>query len=168
MHEIIEETGDNDVDGAAGHAHDEVSIRTLRESDLDAIVDIDDSIMKRRRTEYFRDKVTSALRDSRIHLSLVAEIGQRTVGFLMARVHYGEFGRPEPTAVVDSIGVHAEFTGQNVGGKLMSEFIRHARLLDIERIRTEVAWDDIVLVGFLSHFGFGPSGRLVLEKPLGE
>ena len=38
MHEIIEETGDNDVDGAAGHAHDDVIIRTLREEDLEKAV----------------------------------------------------------------------------------------------------------------------------------
>ena len=160
------EVNDNDTDGASGHVHDHVVVRTLREDDLAALVDMDATIMRRRRQEYFRDKVTSALRDSRIHLSLVAEVDGKVAGFLMAKVHYGEFGRPEPTAVIDSIGVHAELHGRHVGGKLMEEFIRHARLLDIEKIRTEVAWDDTALLGFLAHFGYGPSGRLVLEKAL--
>ena len=147
-------------------ARNPVVIRQLDEADLGAIVAIDASVMKRSRVEYFRDKIHAALRESRIHLSLIAELDGNVVGFLMARIHYGEFGRPEPTAVFDSIGVHADFQGRRVGSTLMAEFVRHAKLLDIERVRTEVAWNDVALIRFLDHVGFGPSNRLVLEKPL--
>lgn len=148
--------------------HNPVVIRKLTEADLAAIVAIDASVMKRSRSEYYRDKVTSALRDSRIHLSLVAELDGRVAGFLMARVNYGEFGRPEPTAVIDSLGVHLELQSRRVGTTLMEEFIRHAEVLDIEYIRTEVAWNDVSLLHLLDKFSYGPSGRLVLERALGD
>lgn len=143
-----------------------VVVRTLREEDLPAIVDIDASLMGRPRREYFRDKVHSALRDSRIHLSFVAELDGRLAGFLMSRLHYGEFGQAEPVVVLDSIGVHRDFRHRQVGRTLMIEFLRHARILHIDRVRTEVAWNELELLRFLDRFGFGPSSRLVLERPL--
>lgn len=143
-----------------------VTVRVLREADLAAIVEIDASVMGRKRTEYYRDKLALALRESRIHLSFVAELKGKVVGFLMTRIYYGEFGRPEPTAVIDAIGVHGEFRGKNVGRTLMDEFINHAKALDVERIRTEVAWNDTALLRFLDHFGYVPGGRIVLERAL--
>lgn len=148
------------------HTHNPVIIRRLEEADLPAIVAIDASEMKRERKEYYRDKVQAAVRDSRIHLSLIAELDKQVVGFLMARMHYGEFGRPEPTAVVDSIGVHREFRGHRVGRTLMDQFLTHLRALNVECVRTEVGWNHLELIQFLDRFGYRPSERLVLELKL--
>lgn len=145
---------------------DDVLVRTLNEKDLESIVGIDAAAMGRRRHEYYRDKVTSALRDSRMRMSLVAELDGVVVGFLMAQLHYGEFGRPEPTAVLDSIGVHPEWREHRVGKALMRQFAMNAKALGVEVVRTEVSWDDFSLLAFLRREGFAPGHRLVLERKL--
>lgn len=145
---------------------DDVLVRTLNEKDLESIVGIDAAAMGRRRHEYYRDKVTAALRDSRMRMSLVAELDGVVVGFLMAQLHYGEFGRPEPTAVLDSIGVHPEWREHHVGKALMRQFAMNAKALGVEVVRTEVSWDDFSLLAFLRREGFAPGQRLVLERKL--
>jgi ribosomal protein S18 acetylase RimI-like enzyme len=153
---------------------DDVLVRTLEEKDLEAIVRIDAAAVGRRRQEYYQDRVKAALSDSRIHTSLVAELappGQETtavVGFLMSTNYYGEFGRPEPTAVIEALGVLPELRGQHVGEALMRQFVMNARALRVDRIRTEVAWNDHGLLRFFDKNGFTPSSRLVLERTLEE
>ncbi|MBI2395851.1 MAG: GNAT family N-acetyltransferase [Deltaproteobacteria bacterium] len=145
---------------------DDVLVRTMSEKDLEAIVRIDAVAMGRRRLEFYRDKIAGALRDSRVRMSLVAELDAMVVGFLMAQQHYGEFGRPEPTAVLEAIGVHPDWRSHKVGKALMRQFAMNARGLGVERIRTEVAWNDFGLLGFLEHEGFTPGARVVLERVL--
>lgn len=140
-----------------------IVVRNLREDDLEPIVRIDASTMGRRRVEYYKAKIGAALQESRPRVSMVAEADGMVAGFLMATMQYGEFGRPEPTAVIDSIGVHQEMRHRGIGDALMRQFIQHARALAVERIRSEVAWTDFPLLGFLGHWGFNPGGRLVLE-----
>jgi len=145
---------------------DDVVVRTLNEKDLEPIVRIDSVAMGRTRHEYYRDKIAAALRDSRVRMSLVAELDGAVVGFLMAQLHYGEFGRPEPTAVLDSIGVHPEWREHHVGKALMRQFVMNAKALGVERVRTEVSWDDFALLAFLRREGFAPGSRLVVERAL--
>lgn len=158
---------DTEVDPfEAEHEHPPIEIRNLTEADLDAIVRIDASLMGRPRHEYYRDRVRAALRDSRIRMSLIAEYEGKVAGFLMATMYYGEFGRPEPTAVIDSLGVDALYRGKHVGKTLMGQFLTHARALGVERVRTEVAWNDFDLMRFLHGCGYAPGNRLVLELGL--
>jgi len=147
---------------------DDVLVRTLEGKDLEAIVRIDAAAVGRRRQEYYQDRVKAALSDSRIHTSLVAELDGAVVGFLMSTNYYGEFGRPEPTAVIEALGVLPELRGQHVGEALMRQFVMNARALRVDRIRTEVAWNDHGLLRFFDKSGFAPSSRLVLERELNE
>ena len=48
-----------------------------------------------------------AFADTGIAVSLVAELDDHVVGFLLARVYYGEFGVVEPAAVLDVLGVRS-------------------------------------------------------------
>jgi len=147
---------------------DDVLVRTLEEKDLEAIVRIDAAAVGRRRLEYYQDRVRAALGDSRIHTSLVAELDGAVVGFLMSTNYYGEFGRPEPTAVIDSLGVVPELRGRHVGEALMRQFLMNARALRVEHVRTEVSWNDFDLLRFFDRSGFTPSSRLVLERELND
>jgi ribosomal protein S18 acetylase RimI-like enzyme len=143
---------------------DDVAVRSLAEGDLDSIVRIDANAVGRARRDYYRDRVTAALRDSRIRASLVAEVDGLVVGFLMATMHYGEFGRPEPAAVIDAIGVDPAFRGRKVAKALLRQFLMNAAALGVERVQTEVRWDDVDLVGFFSSQAFRPAGFVVLER----
>jgi ribosomal protein S18 acetylase RimI-like enzyme len=143
---------------------DAIAVRALAETDLDDIVRIDQHLMGRPRREYYRDKIGAALRNSRLHMSLVAELDGMTVGFLMASMHYGEFGQVEPTAVLEAIGVHPEFRSRHIGSALMRQFLMNGKALGVERVRTEVEWSDTRLLEFLHRKGFSPAGRIVLER----
>jgi len=81
-------------------------------------------------------------------------------------LHYGEFGQPEPLAVLDTVLVDREFARQGIATALMVQLVKNLRALRIERLRTEVASDDHELVTFFKRKGFAPVPRLVLEADL--
>jgi ribosomal protein S18 acetylase RimI-like enzyme len=156
-----------------GVATDEaVIVRNLRPDDAPAVVGIDARLMGRRRDEFFKLKLGQAFSDTGIAVSLAAERDGRVVGFLLARVYYGEFGMTEKTAVLDVIGVHPDFQHQQVGTALIDQLRTNLRGLGIKVLQTEVGWDNAALLGFLHREGFTLASRLCLdldlEKELGD
>ena len=145
-------------------ARDKIPVRAMKESDLPGIVAIDRRITGRNRSDYFKDRLAEALFESGVRVSLLAERDGLPVGFIMARVDLGEFGRFEPTAVLDTIGVDPECRGQGVGRALLSQLLVNLSTLRIERVRTEVDWRDRELLGFLDHCGFLPSQELCFDR----
>lgn len=139
-------------------------IRTLNASDLRRLVDIDEKITGRSRTEWYRGRLERALGESDVRISLAAELDGILVGALMGSVHYGEFGQPEPVAVLDTILVDPAFGGRGVGRDLLDQLVKNLGALRIERLRTEIGWGEQSLLGFLAHEGFEPVPRLVLER----
>ena len=103
---------------------------------------------------------------SGVRISLVAEQDGLVVGFVMARVDYGEFGCTETEAVMDTIGVDPAFAGRGVGRALLSQLLHNLNSLRVERVRTEVAWNAFEFNRFLAALGFRPSQRLVLKLPV--
>jgi len=95
-------------------ARDRIPVRAMKEVDLRALVDIDKAITGYDRAAYFERKLEEALYESDLRVSLVAELDCNPVGFIMARVDFGEFGRVEPTAVLDTIGVSLEYRNRGV------------------------------------------------------
>ena len=66
-------------------------------------------------------------------ITLVAEMEGRAVGFVMARVDFGEFGLVEPTAVIDTLGVHIDYRNQGIGRALLSQLLVNLMTLRVER-----------------------------------
>ena len=145
---------------------DDVLVRLLREGDLDAIIRVDRASMGRPRQEYFRSKLDQALSAGQVQSSLVAEIDGHVVGFVLATIYYGEFGRAEPVAVVESLGVDPDYRGQHVGQALMRQLVMNLRGLRVERIETQVTWKQTDVLEFLSAQGFKPAPRICLEMEL--
>ncbi len=148
-------------------ARDRIPVRTMLESDLRAIVAIDRRITGRDRSAYFESKVAEALHQSDVRVSLIAERDGGPVGFIMARVDFGEFGRVEPTAVLDTIGVDPDHRDSGVGRALLSQLLINLMTLRVEQIRTELGWRERDLLGFLDHCGFHPSQELCFEYDIG-
>ncbi len=147
-------------------ARDRLPVRTMREDDLRALVAIDRRITGRDRSAYFKRKLVEALHQSDVRVSLVAERDGGPVGFIMARVDFGEFGQVEPTAVMDTIGVDPDYRDQGIGRALLSQLLINLMTLRVEQIRTEIDWRDRDLLGFLDHCGFHPSQQLCFECAL--
>ncbi len=144
-------------------ATDRIVVRGLRPEDLAPVIAIDAKIIGRKREEYFKIKLQQNLQETGIKVSLAAEMDGSFCGFLLARVFYGEFGLPEPTAVLDTIGVHPGFRGQGVGAALLRQLRLNLTGLGVRTLQTEVRWDDPRLLTFFQHEGFRPAERFCLD-----
>jgi GNAT superfamily N-acetyltransferase len=143
-----------------------VAVRNLAPGDLEAVVRIDTRLAGRSRREFFARKIVEATRESGIRISLLAELDGCVAGFLLGRLYYGEFGLPEPTAIVDAVGVDPDFRGRGVGDALVKQLDQNMRAIGIESIQTQVEWTQSELLGFLRAEGFHPIPTLTLEKRL--
>lgn len=147
-------------------ARDNADVGGMDPADLADIVRIDRSITGRDRHEYMRHKLSEAMHDSAIRVSLTARLDGIIVGFLMARVDLGDFGRTEPVAVIDTIGVDSGYARRRVGHALLSQLFVNLGALRVERVETVVAPHDFALLGFLYSVGFAPSQRLPFVRRL--
>src|SRR5450756_1305046 len=127
---------------------DAVLVRTMRESDLPSIVAIDAAASGRRRPSYFELMLQRAITQAGLQISLVAEVDNRVVGFVIGSLYYGEYGVVEPSASIDAISVDPRVRGKNVGKALMRQLRLNLGALQITALRTEVSWDDFGLLGF--------------------
>ena len=156
----------NTGNDAEALARDSADVRTLRREDLDDIVRIDQAFTGRRRQDYIGELVEEALSDSAVRVSLVARLDGITAGFVMARTDFGDFGRAEPVAILDTLGVTPAFARCGLGHALLSQLFVNLQGLRVERVETAVARDNFGLLGFLYKVGFAPSERLGFVKHL--
>lgn len=147
-------------------ARDRAELRSMTADDLPAIVRIDHALTGRDRTDYMRAQLAEALDDSAIRVSLVARLDDTVVGYLMARTDLGDYGRTEPVAVIDTIGVDPDYAHRGVGHALLSQLFVNLGALRIERVETIAAPRDLALLGFLYGCGFVPSQRLAFARQL--
>ena len=143
-----------------------IVVRGLRPEDFDAVVRLDAKNSGRRREEFFKVKLQQNLQETGVKVSLAAELDGAFVGFLLARVYYGEFGTAEPVALLDTIDVHPDFAGVGIGRALNDQLVVNLQGLGVNTLRTEVGWDQPELIAFFNHTGFEPAPRLCLDLDL--
>jgi ribosomal protein S18 acetylase RimI-like enzyme len=166
-------TSEVDYSSSAGNdfealARDKVDVRTLKADDIDDIIRIDQRVTGRRRENYMQELVEEAMNDSDVRVSLVARVDGIAVGFVMARTDFGDFGRAEPVAILDTIGVDPDFSHRGVGHGLLSQLFVNLEGLRVERVETIVARENFGLLGFLYDIGFEPSRRLAFAKQVAK
>jgi len=147
-------------------ARDTAEIRSLAASDLEDVVRIDRRLTGRDRSAYIGHKFDDALKESAIRLSLVARRQGAAAGYLMASADYGNFGRAEPVAVLDTIGVDPNFARSGVAKAMLSQLFVNLGALRIERVETVLGRENYGLLGFFYKMGFVPSQSLAFVKPL--
>jgi GNAT superfamily N-acetyltransferase len=141
-------------------ARDTADVRAMTPADLSDIARIDRDLTGRDRSAYLQAKLAEAVDDASLRVSLTARRDGASVGFLMARVDRGDFGRTEPVAVIDTLGVAPAHARRGVGRALLSQLFANLGALRVERVETLVASRDLGLLGFLFAAGFAPSQRL--------
>jgi GNAT superfamily N-acetyltransferase len=146
---------------------DRADVHSMQPSDLHDVVRIDRERTGRERAAYMASKLDETLADSAIRVSLTARLDGIVAGYLTARTDLGDFGRVEPVAVIDTIGVDPAFAHRGVGRALMSQLLLNLLALRIERVETVVAPRDFGLLGFLYSAGFAPSQKLAFVYRLG-
>lgn len=162
-----------EVDFGARQANDferlaleQPEVRAMTQDDLREIVRIDRAITGRDRGDYIAARLAEAMDDSAIRVSLAARLNGAIVGYVMARADLGDFGRAEPVAVVDTIGVSPDSSKRKVGQALLTQLFANLAALRIERLETIVAASDLALLGFFQNRGFQPSQRLSFVRRL--
>jgi GNAT superfamily N-acetyltransferase len=145
--------------------HEKFEVRVMKQDDLQAIICIDARVTGNERVEYYEAKISSLLdHQGQIGTSLVAENDGRVIGFIMGKIYMGEFGIPESTASLDTVGLDPEFAGNGIGSLLLDEFIRNVKAAGVTSIQTMVVWSDIHLLRFFNKNGFVPSQTINLER----
>ena len=148
-------------------ARDKFDVRVLKPADLDDIVRIDQKVAGRPREDYIRELVDEAMSDSTVRVSLVARVEGIPVGFVMARADFGDYGRVEQVAVLDTIGVDPDYRHRGVGHALLSQLFANLQALGVERVETAVARENFALLGFFYELSFQQSQRLSFDKKVG-
>jgi predicted N-acetyltransferase YhbS len=142
-------------------------MRVLKKADLSAIVAIDEMTSGSNRRQYYERKIETITDPERsINSSLVAEVDGKVVGFVMGDVYFGEFGIPETTATIDTLGVDPRVQNKGIASELLDQFLMNMKAAGVNKIYTLVNWDDFALERFFSHHKFVPSKRINLEYQL--
>ena len=145
-----------------------INIRLMKPEDFDALVGIDEKVLKAPRPEYYEMKFEK-LFNSRDYLptSLVAEDEKGTVvGFVMGELYMGEYGIFREEATLDTIGVDPDHQHKGIGKLLIEEFMDHLKRLGVQKLNTLVDWNDSKLIHFFSSNQFSPSKSINLERSL--
>mgnify|MGYP000103048068 CR=1 FL=1 len=143
------------------------NMRVMKREDLDAVAAIDALVSKQERRLYYERKIESVMVNPyNINTSLVAEVDGKIVGFVMGDVYFGEFGIPDTSATIDTIGVHPEFQHRGVAHDLLDQFLTNMKGVGVRKIYTLVNWNDFGLERFFASQKFEPSKRINLELQL--
>ncbi|MCX8021747.1 MAG: GNAT family N-acetyltransferase [Syntrophorhabdaceae bacterium] len=143
-----------------------IKIRLMKAKDFDAIVKIDERVLKVSRPEYYKAKFEKLIHSKDyVPTSLVAETEDgKVVGFVMGELYIGEYGISDDKATLDTIGVDPSYQNQGIGRRLLEEFIDHLKRLGIKRINTLVDWNDGDLMKFFGANHFSPSRVMNLSR----
>ena len=145
-----------------------IRIRLMKADDFDAVVGIDEKVLKSSRPEYHKMKFEKLFESNDyLPVSLVAEEeGGKVVGFVMGELYMGEYGIFQEEATLDTIGVDPSCQHKGIGEQLINEFIDHLREVGVQKINTLVDWNDTKLINFFSSNQFCPSKTINLERRL--
>jgi ribosomal protein S18 acetylase RimI-like enzyme len=159
----------------------EVKIRALNESDLDAVVKIDEKVLGKERRAFWKRKIAYA--DIYPRPALVAELGGKVVGFIMGYVSGWEFGIPDTIGWIDTLGVDPEYQRRGIGRALFNSLIenfKHSgkeeksvvegmekpRIEGVNVVYTLANWNDWDLMQFYHAMGFKKGKMLNLRMQI--
>jgi ribosomal protein S18 acetylase RimI-like enzyme len=139
----------------------QMSIRPLTLSDLDAIVEIDRKVLGKPREDFWKKRMEliSATRYPRS--CLVAELEGKVIGFILGEVSGWEFGVPDTIGWINTIGVDPAYQHRGVAKRLGEEFITNVKAIGVSLVYTLVSWNDWDLLKFFRAMGFARGGDMI-------
>jgi len=113
--------------------NEKVTIRRMMRTDIEAVIDLDKKIGGGKSEITYKDMVALDP-GGPLDFSFVAEIGNKVVGFVLARLMY--MGMPfSEFCVINAIDVTEEHQGQGVGRRLVDEILDKCHDEGIDAIR---------------------------------
>ena len=135
-----------------------LKIRPMEPEDINAILEIDRKISGVKRAVTYADLIAGDL-GGELESSLVALVGSRVVGFILARHVY--LGYPViKVALIQTIGVDPEYRRQKIAANLINTLIEQCRAKGPETVRVMVNERDSELSKFFASMGFS-RGQLI-------
>jgi len=144
----------------------DIYVRSMEKSDLPAIVDMEERQTGVARPHYWekRIEISEAIRPH--WASLVAEVENRVVGFILGRAGELEFGLPGTVAWIEIIGVDPAHRRRGVAQAMVEKFAESAEDHGIRTIFTLVTSNQNEMQGFFSRLGFVQGKMLHYQKEL--
>lgn len=157
------------IDAAASPA---TEVRPLRPADLDRLVSIDSVHVGKPRRRFFEKRLHHIQEhpEDFVHVGVVRD--GALVGFAVARILRGEFGRDQAVATLDAVGVMTEGQERGVGRALMHSLAAAMREKGVQSLQSQADWTQHALLRFFDSSGFRLAPRIMLERtdltPLAE
>ncbi len=142
----------------------QLTIRPLRESDLDRLAQIEQAITRKPARRRWRDMAARHLTHRDLP-GLVAEESGRVVGFILGEVKTGGFGA-ELSGWIEIMGVEPGSMGRGIGDALCRHLCSHFIELGVDQLFTSVRWDAGDLLAFFKKQGFDRSPFINLQLSL--
>ena len=143
----------------------DIVIRPLEDTDIGAIVELDERLGGEYRPAVWEARIGYYLRRDP-EMSAVAEVGGKLVGFMLGEVRAGEFGLDEPAGWVEVVGVDPAFRGMALGRRLAETLFQRFRDRGARRVRTLVHEGVEDVAGFFASLGFRPEPLQPLYREL--
>jgi len=140
--------------------------RPLRADDLERMIAIDQAHTGRQRRRFFEKRFAAAKAHPHDFIHVGVSRNGSLIGFAFARVLHGEFGRDEPVAALDLIGVDPASQDHGLGHALLDGITDAMRSAGVRRLHSQADWTNHRLLAFFDSTGFELASRLVLERPV--
>lgn len=144
---------------------EKLSVRQMTKDDLDSIVEIDTKVLGESRRDYWVTKIIRQAESRPPDASLVSEIDEKVVGFILGEVSGWEFKVPNNIGWIDTIGIDPDYQNRGIAKVLANALIENLKKYSVDTIYTLVNWNDWDLLQFFHAMGFsrGDMINLVLK-----
>lgn len=139
----------------------EFTIRSMEMSDIEAVVRIQEAILKKKVSPTWRSALEHYInKDPKA--CLVAVKKNEPVGFIIGEIKIWGFGLRQSGWLV-TISIHPAHMGTGTGNALSKHLIDYFHEMEVDGIYTTVRWDSGDLLSFFKSIGFTHSAFLNLE-----
>ena len=142
----------------------DLKIRIIRTEDVPEIVSIQESILQKKVSKKWIQKIEDHLR-RRGAVGFVASRKGQGLGFIIGEIKGEGFGLEE-SGWIEVVGVHPRYMGAGIGRILAEKVFSFFRKEGVRDIHTAVRWDAGDMLSFFKAIGFDRSPFIHLRKHL--
>lgn len=141
-----------------------LKIRKIKIEDISEIVNIQESILKKKVSKKWIQMVENHLKKEEA-LGFVALKDGQVAGFIIGQIKGEGFGLEE-SGWIEVVGVHPRQMGSGIGRALAEKLFQFFKKEGVRDIHTTVRWDAGDMLSFFKAIGFDRSPFINLSKHL--